>query len=317
MRLPLDLPPSKAAATPPTTAIHACHRQICINRSVYASVAFASPPVQDEKTPDQVIKVSLVEKEPTAELTEEEADPLIEDEAGADSHMVEPDSVLLEPETTEEQRVPEDTQVMLEEPVLEANYLSEEKPETEQELEPEITAIQTNRNNMAVEEAVPELESETNRTNENETNTEIQMEPGRGSRRANTGRWACRGVILQGKCYQFFRINFDAYHAEFHCQSICHRGHLASVTSSYILGEFGKLMDQNGGRTRAWLGGRRIVGTNTFIWSDGTWWNYYGWARGEPNNINGRENCVEMWHNLVFNDEACTTRIPFICSCPL
>ncbi|KAL0185210.1 hypothetical protein M9458_020907, partial [Cirrhinus mrigala] len=86
------------------------------------------PPVQDEKLPDQVVK--------------EEAGPLMQDEAGADSRMVEPDSV------------PEETQLMLEEPVLDADYLTEENPETEQEPEPEITAIQMNRNSMSVEEAV-------------------------------------------------------------------------------------------------------------------------------------------------------------------
>ncbi|XP_050956923.1 proteoglycan 3-like [Labeo rohita] len=263
---------------------------------ITASVAFASPPVQDEKLPDQVVKVPVVEKEPTVELTEEEADPLMEDEADADTRMV--------------------TQVMLEEPVLDADYMTEETPETEQGPESEITAIQTNRNDVSVEEAVPELESGTNRTNENETNAEIQMEPGRGSRRTYFGWWSCTGVVLQGKCYQYFRINLDAYRAENYCQSICYNGHLASVPNSYILNEIGRLMDRNGGRTRAWLGGQRIIGTNIFRWLDGTWWSYNGWNFGEPNNAGGMENCVEMWYNLAFNDAPCTVPKPFICSCP-
>ncbi|KAI2660766.1 C-type lectin domain family 4 member G [Labeo rohita] len=272
---------------------------------ITASVAFASPPVQDEKPPDQVVKVPVVKKEPTVELTEEETDPLMEDEADVDSRMVEPDSV------------PEETQVMMEEPVLDADYLTEETPETEQEPEPEITAIQTNRNSVSVEEAVPELESGTNRTNENETNAEIQMEPGRGSRRVKTGRWACRGVVLQGKCYLYFRINLDFDSAEYQCQSICYNGHLASVTGRFILNEIGRLMDWNGGRTRAWLGGRRIIGTNIFRWLDGTWWSYNGWNFGEPNNLGGMKNCVEMLYNQAFSAAPCTTPKPFICSCPL
>ncbi|KAK2904855.1 hypothetical protein Q8A67_006654 [Cirrhinus molitorella] len=148
--------------------------------TITASVAFASPPVQDENLPDQVVKVPVVEKEPTVEHTEEEAGPLMEDEAVADSRMVEPDS--------------EETQVMLEEPVLEADYLAEE---TKQEPELEITAIQTNKNNMSVEESVAELESETNKTNEKETNAEIQMEPGRGSRRTHNG--STTGCVCQTK----------------------------------------------------------------------------------------------------------------------
>ncbi|KAL1267629.1 hypothetical protein QQF64_032992 [Cirrhinus molitorella] len=266
--------------------------------TITASVAFASPPVQDENPPDQVVKVPVVEKEPTVEHTEEEAGPLM-DEAVADSRMVEPDSV------------PEETQVMLEESVLEADYLAEE---AEQELEPEISAIQTNRNDVSVEESEVELESE---TNEKETNADIQMEPGRGSRRTRIGWGSCRGVVLQGKCYQYHRINVDAHRAEYICQSTCHNGHLASVTSSYILGELGRLMDQNGGRTRAWLGGRRLIGTKIFKWLDGSWWSYNGWAKGEPNNLFGIENCVETWYDLHFNDVRCSRLKPFICSCPL
>ncbi|KAL1267626.1 hypothetical protein QQF64_032989 [Cirrhinus molitorella] len=122
--------------------------------TITASVVFASPPVQDENLPDQVVKEPVVEKELT----------------------------------------------------VEADYQPEKTPEAELEPEPEKTAIQTNRNIVSVEEAVVELESETNMKVENEKeeivgmeeptleadymvaeDPEIQMEPGRGSRRANTG----------------------------------------------------------------------------------------------------------------------------------
>ncbi len=32
-----------------------------------------------------------------------------------------------------------------------------------------------------------------------------------------------------------------------------------------------------------------------FIWLDGMRWSYNGWAKGEPNNRGGKENCVETW----------------------
>ncbi len=171
-----------------------------------ASAAFASPPVQDEKLPDPIVKVPVVEKGPTEEHTEAEAGPVVQDEAVVYSRLVEPDTVLLEPETTEEHRVPEETQVMLEKPVLEADYLTEETAETELEPEPEITAIQTDRYVVHVEGAVAELESETNtevedkeEENVNEEPTleadyimaevpEIQMEPGRERRRTQIGK---------------------------------------------------------------------------------------------------------------------------------
>ncbi|XP_016350895.1 bone marrow proteoglycan-like isoform X1 [Sinocyclocheilus anshuiensis] len=303
--------------------------------TITASVASASP-VQDEKLPDQVVKVPVVEKEPAVEHTEAEQGPLMQDEAVADSRMLEPDSVLLGPETTEEHRIPEETQVMLEEPMLEADYLTEEMPETELEPETEITAIQMNRNIIPVEEAVQQLESETNIEVKDEKkenvvkeeptleaeyiaveDSEIQMELGRERRRTQNGRWTCRGVVLQGKCYQYFTRNLDAYTAELQCQSICPNGHLASVTSSYIRDRMGKLMDRYGGRTRAWLGGRRIIGTNNFVWLDGTQWSYNGWAFGEPNNAGGMENCMETWNDLTFSDVPCTIPKQFICSCPV
>ncbi|XP_052422300.1 bone marrow proteoglycan-like [Carassius gibelio] len=297
--------------------------------TITASVAFASPPVQDEKLPDPVVKVPVVEKEPNEEHTEAEAGPLVQDEAVADSRL-ELDSVLLEPETTEEQRLPEETQVMLEKLVLEADNLTEEIVETELGPELETTDFQKDSN------IIPELESETNTEEEDEKeenlvkeeptleadyimneNPEIQMDPGRQSRMTQNGWGTCRGVVLQGKCYQYFRVHLNAYQAEFHCQSICYNGHLASVSSSYILGELGRLMDRNGGRTRTWLGGWRIFNTLSFMWLDGTHWLYNGWAVGEPNNAGGHENCVETWYNLAFNDAPCTIPKPFICSCPL
>ncbi|XP_043104207.1 uncharacterized protein si:ch211-160b11.4 isoform X2 [Puntigrus tetrazona] len=120
---------------------------------VLTITAFASPLVQDEKLPDLVVKEPEVEKELTVERKEEEAGSLVQDKAVADS-------VLLEPETTEKKRVPEETRVMLEEPVLVADYLIEEVPETILQPELEITATGLDKN--IVEEVVAELESETN-----------------------------------------------------------------------------------------------------------------------------------------------------------
>jgi hypothetical protein len=37
---------------------------------------------------------------------------------------------------------------------------------------------------------------------------------------------------------------------------------------------------------------------NGFIWSDGSPVNFVNWNSGEPNNVNGGENCVEMFGSL-------------------
>ncbi|KAK9969502.1 hypothetical protein ABG768_027667 [Culter alburnus] len=226
--------------------------------------------------------------------------------------------------------------VPVEEPVLAADYLTEETPEIELEPEPEMVAIEMNTNNVPVEEPVVEMESVDEMVVESEKedhllkestlegdyivaeDLEEVMEPVRERRMAlKTGRWTCRGVVLQGKCYQFFRRTLNADAAELQCQEICPNGHLASVTSSYIREEIGKLMDQYGVRTITWLGGRRVIGTNNFRWLDGTPWSYNNWGVGQPSNDGGIENCVEILSNLRFNDMPCRDIRPFICSCPL
>ncbi|XP_067266734.1 magnetosome-associated protein MamJ [Chanodichthys erythropterus] len=224
----------------------------------------------------------------------------------------------------------------VEEPVLAADYLTEETPEIELEPEPEMVAIEMNTNNVPVEEPVVEMESVDEMVVESEKeehllkeptlegdyivaeDLEEVMEPGRERRMAlKTGRWTCRGVVLQGKCYQFFRRTLNADAAELQCQEICPNGHLASVTSNYIREEIGKLMDQYGVRTITWLGGRRVIGTNNFRWLDGAPWSYNNWGVGQPSNDGGIENCVEILSNLRFNDMPCRDIRPFICSCPL
>ena len=41
------------------------------------------------------------------------------------------------------------------------------------------------------------------------------------------------------------------------------------------------------------------------------------WNSGEPNNVGGNENCVEMWNNGYWNDAPCATqRRPSICEIP-
>jgi len=77
------------------------------------------------------------------DLTEEEQGPLMQEEPVAD---------IQEPETMEEHRETEENSVIVEEPLLAADYINEETPETE--LEP----VQMNRNNVPVEEPAEEPE---------------------------------------------------------------------------------------------------------------------------------------------------------------
>ncbi|XP_067301181.1 probable serine/threonine-protein kinase kinX isoform X2 [Pseudorasbora parva] len=170
-----------------------------------------------EEDPEEVLEPM---REQRMALQTVEQDPLMQDEPVAD--VVETDSLLLEPERREEHRITEETSAIVEEPVLEADYLTEDMPEAELEPEPEIAAIQMNRNNIPVEEPVVEMKMEVESDQKNvqgdyilNEDPEEVIEPARGPRLPlQTGRWYCRGVIRQGKCYQFFRRNLDANTAE-------------------------------------------------------------------------------------------------------
>jgi hypothetical protein len=51
-----------------------------------------------------------------------------------------------------------------------------------------------------------------------------------------------------------------------------------------------------------------------FAWSDGSPLNFINWNKGEPNNGDGGENCVEMYgSNSYWNDAQCGIQQAFIC----
>ncbi|RWS22151.1 macrophage mannose receptor 1-like protein, partial [Leptotrombidium deliense] len=50
-------------------------------------------------------------------------------------------------------------------------------------------------------------------------------------------------------------------------------------------------------RATLWLGGQRVKGTNKWEWTDGRPVKYTRWNRGEPNNANNNENCIQFYSN--------------------
>ncbi|KAM4559420.1 lectin [Odontesthes bonariensis] len=125
----------------------------------------------------------------------------------------------------------------------------------------------------------------------------------------------CAGVLLGGKCYQFFSKPKTASDAEFFCQDSFPDGHLASITSQQIHREVMNLiLKQNGGYTRTWVGGLRFLNTNRFVWLDGSHWSYADWLSGEPNHTAGVEDCLEVLGNGKFNDFTCWEPQAFVCS---
>ena len=69
-----------------------------------------------------------------------------------------------------------------------------------------------------------------------------------------------------------------------------------------------------------WIGGKRELGNETFVWTDCSTWDYnLGWHDGEPDNARGNEACVgitlEKW-DWAWADENCDFPLDFVCSIP-
>ncbi|XP_044207430.1 galactose-specific lectin nattectin-like, partial [Thunnus albacares] len=63
-----------------------------------------------------------------------------------------------------------------------------------------------------------------------------------------------------------------------------------------------------------WIGGFDAVKEGTWMWTDGSRFDYRRWGTGEPNNV-GVENCIEMnFRGSFWNDGRCSWTRPFVCA---
>uniref|UniRef100_A0A673Y9M8 Fibrous sheath CABYR-binding protein-like n=1 Tax=Salmo trutta TaxID=8032 RepID=A0A673Y9M8_SALTR len=195
-----------------------------------------------------------------------------------------------------------DSAVMVEEPMMELEPLEEERRLREERLlleegvrvreRPLMEQPMMGEDPMMDGEARMWVEPERERRSLNMEEVGLMENM---AQREPTGRSSCGGVVLEGKCYQFFRGPKTASDAEFYCQANFTRGHLASITSQTVHRQVMDLMlQQIGGYTRTWVGGLRYLDTGRFIWLDGAHWSYEDWLPGEPNYTAGVENCLEI-----------------------
>ncbi|XP_028447982.1 ladderlectin-like [Perca flavescens] len=119
---------------------------------------------------------------------------------------------------------------------------------------------------------------------------------------------------LGTRCFAFYIQTKTWSDAENFCQSA--GGHLASIHSDaehgFIKNQISKL---TGAQTTAWIGGTDAVKLFTWLWSDGSKFDYASWNAGEPNNAGGTEFCLTMNGGGVnWNDLTCTNQASFVCS---
>uniref|UniRef100_A0A3B4V0R4 C-type lectin domain-containing protein n=1 Tax=Seriola dumerili TaxID=41447 RepID=A0A3B4V0R4_SERDU len=114
------------------------------------------------------------------------------------------------------------------------------------------------------------------------------------------------GYLLYGDfCYHFETESVKNWQdAEAHCNS--EQGHLASFHSqeelSFLTGD------------SKWIGLKHNPTEGGYSWSDGTPLSHTNWGPGEPNNHEGREECVEMMYgDGRWNDNNCLQKRGFAC----
>ncbi len=66
-----------------------------------------------------------------------------------------------------------------------------------------------------------------------------------------------------------------------------------------------------------WIGLSDLKAEGTYVWTDGTPFNFNKWAGGEPNNA-GDEDCAHLapWAGGDWNDIFCAQELPYICRLP-
>ncbi|XP_073339239.1 ladderlectin-like [Pagrus major] len=116
------------------------------------------------------------------------------------------------------------------------------------------------------------------------------------------------------RCFIFINREMPWVEAERYC--LRYYTNLASIHNQ---GEYDFIQEVVRGSTgrypQTWLGGNDAVKDFTWLWSDGSSFNFQGWSFDEPNNNEGNEKCVVMNHSeyYLWGDVSCELRHSFVC----
>ncbi|XP_073339238.1 galactose-specific lectin nattectin-like [Pagrus major] len=118
----------------------------------------------------------------------------------------------------------------------------------------------------------------------------------------------------ESRCFMFVNREVSWVDAESYC--LRYGTNLASIHNN---GEYDFIREVvKSGTSRypeTWLGGNDAVKDSTWLWSDGSSFNFRGWSFGEPNNNGGNERCVVMNYSddFLMGDVRCELRRSFVC----
>ena len=103
---------------------------------------------------------------------------------------------------------------------------------------------------------------------------------------------------LNGHSYQLFELGMTWEEAKKYCESL--GGHLATITSQEEQ-DFVKGIVGEGTKKNYWLGGYK-ADNGEYAWITDEEFSFVGWTEGSPDNNQGLENRIMMWHYGGWND---------------
>ncbi|XP_033485447.2 galactose-specific lectin nattectin-like [Epinephelus lanceolatus] len=117
------------------------------------------------------------------------------------------------------------------------------------------------------------------------------------------------------KCYQFHHTPKTWADAEHFCTTL--GGNLASLHTQEQYKAFRQvILRVTGTHTNTWVGSYDSSGEGVWLNSDGSLFDFKGWAKGEPSNSGGKEHCMEInFKGKDFiNDTPCDQKKSFACA---
>ncbi|XP_064905539.1 C-type lectin Cal-like [Columba livia] len=139
-----------------------------------------------------------------------------------------------------------------------------------------------------------------------------------GSAPARKGAASCplNWLYHRGFCYGYFVQRKTWADAEAECKRYGPKGHLASIHSQGTTRVLAQYVSSQKDSQNVWLGLHDEEHNRGWKWTDQSTLDYTSWARGQPNNLWNREDCVvldslsgfKLWHDYPCND-----RFPFLC----
>ena len=142
-------------------------------------------------------------------------------------------------------------------------------------------------------------------------------------------------IYIQGSCYKFSSNRLGWKAAESACEAMAST--LAVLNSQAEVqalapnvaerSDLEVINSQDEGQAltpqveyRSWIGlHRNPKNKSSWLWVDGTRVAYTHWDHREPNNLNGTEDCTEMYpayltpHAGKWNDRACNVSLHYVC----